>query len=546
MSSSSTVSSPSLRAAIQEVADALVHRDFEEPAVAYALVSLVPIDGSTAVCAAWESEYSALCLELLPASLVLELRRCLPSLPWALAVVPPPTEEVPPSTEELPLAEEVEEVVAPVTTHTANRKGKAKAVEESRPKKRWGRAMNGRATTVSPKAIRVICTLTRCRPPLAIPASSHGRRHSAPSGWRVRVRRTRVEIVGEGENAPPSSPEVAPQSPSGSSGGGLPALDTAATATGSRSQRMAPAVDNAEVGPSKSTPIGEKRPRDKTEGMLPFKHVRFQVPEFGSQVFDANNPSQLLSVVASIPTQPPPPPSAPSASEDRSLQERVTAMEARQAHLQARISVLEHNGQVFQAWVTAQQYENQSFRRVLDVQASEFREMVAALTRTIDQDHSSTARELQRGRLFRSTAYPTLHLAERYFLDHPSACASPLKDYPVYGRTGETEECAEATRDHVPAGEDGGDDFGERCDEEETEEEGWGLNDDERDSAESTDRGSYGEPEDAEREDSGDECDRALEVDEDDSDDSSSVDSSEEANVLIAKYAPPPVVPSIL
>ncbi|KZT28648.1 hypothetical protein NEOLEDRAFT_1175938 [Neolentinus lepideus HHB14362 ss-1] len=169
-------------------------------------------------------------------------------------------------------------------------------------------------------------------------------------------------------------------------------------------------------------------------------------------------------------------------------------------------------------------------------------------------DRSSTARELQRGRLFRSTAYPTLHLAERYFLDHPSACASPLEDYPVYGRAGETEEHAV---------EDGGEDFGEWSDEEETEEEEGGLNDDEREymrslvrlgptdairrprssSAESTDRGSYGEPEDAEREDSGDECDRALVVDEDESDDSSS---EEEANALIAKYAPPPVVPSIL
>ncbi|KZT24740.1 hypothetical protein NEOLEDRAFT_1179092 [Neolentinus lepideus HHB14362 ss-1] len=137
--------------------------------------------------------------------------------------------------------------------------------------------------------------------------------------------------------------------------------------------------------------------------------------------------------------------------------------------------------------------------------------------------------------------------ADRYFLDHPSVCASPLEDYPVYGHAGETEERAEAAHDYEPAGEDGGNDFGKWCDEEEAEEEEGGLNDDERDSAESTDRGSYGEPEDAEREDSGDECDRALEVDENDSDDSSSVDSSEEeANVLIAKYVPPPVVPSIL
>ncbi|KZT25540.1 hypothetical protein NEOLEDRAFT_1178322 [Neolentinus lepideus HHB14362 ss-1] len=121
----------SLCAAIQEVVDTLARRDFEEPAAAYALVGLVPIDGSAAVCAAWEWEYSTLCLELLPASLILELRRRLPSLPWALAKVPPSTEEVPPLTEELPLIEEAVEVVAPVTTCMAKGKGKAKAIEES-------------------------------------------------------------------------------------------------------------------------------------------------------------------------------------------------------------------------------------------------------------------------------------------------------------------------------------------------------------------------------------------------------------------------------
>ncbi|KZT20069.1 hypothetical protein NEOLEDRAFT_1182806 [Neolentinus lepideus HHB14362 ss-1] len=63
MSSSSTASSPSLHAAIQEVADALARHDFEEPVAAYALVGLVPIDGSAAVCAAQEWEYAALCLE---------------------------------------------------------------------------------------------------------------------------------------------------------------------------------------------------------------------------------------------------------------------------------------------------------------------------------------------------------------------------------------------------------------------------------------------------------------------------------------------------
>ncbi|KZT24202.1 hypothetical protein NEOLEDRAFT_1179453 [Neolentinus lepideus HHB14362 ss-1] len=486
MSSSSTASSPSLRAAIQEVADALACHDFEEPAAAYALVGLVPIDGSAVVCAAWEWEYAALCLELLPASLVLEVRRRLPSLLWAQAVVPPPTEE-------LPLAEE-EEVAAPVAIRMTKGKGKAKAVEESSPEKvphlrakrssqqvevgprnEWlcdrcvakGHSCYSRLD-VMPATACYSCKLSRKGCSLSVGVVSNAERlrvdaerHSVPSGSRARVRRTRVEIVDEGENAPLSSPEVAPQSPSGSSGGGQPVLDTAATATQSRPRRMAPTVDNAEAGPSNSTPVGEKRPRDETEGMPPFKHVRFQVPEFGSQVFDANNPSQLLGVVASIPTQPPPP-SAPAASEDRSLQERVTAMEARQAHLEARIGTLEYNGQVFQAWVAAQQYENQAFRRALDAQASEFQEMVAALTRTIDQDRSSTARELQRGRMFRSTAYPTLHLAERYFLDHPSACASPLEDYPVYGRAGETEERAD---------EDGGDDFGEWCEEEETEEE---------------------------------------------------------------------------
>ncbi|KZT23160.1 hypothetical protein NEOLEDRAFT_1180371 [Neolentinus lepideus HHB14362 ss-1] len=496
-SSSSTAPSPSLRTGIQEVADALARRDFEESSALYALAGLVPVDGSAVVRAAREWEYAALCLALLSLSVISELRRRFPSLPWLLIVMPPSTEEVPP-------VEEEEEVVAPVATRTTKGKGKAKAVEESRPEKvpclRAKRS--SQQIEVGPRnerpATPAIRALTRCRLPLAILASSRERDARFPQalspmlsacGWMRSAIRRRLDrecafegrALRLGENAPPSSPEVAPQSPSGSLGSGLPALDTAATAKRSRSRRMAPAVDNAEAGPSTSTPIGEKRPRDETEGMPPFKRVRFQVPEFGSQVFDANNPSQLLGVVASIPTQPPPPPSAPSASEDRSLQERVTAMEACQAHLEARIGALEYNGQVFQAWVTAQQYENQAFRRALDAQASEFQEMVAALTRTIDQDRSSTAQELQRGRLFRSTAYPTLHLAERYFLDHPSACASPLEDYPVYGRAGETEERAEAARDHEPADEDGGDDFGEWCEEEETEEEGWGLNDDERD-----------------------------------------------------------------
>ncbi|KZT17986.1 hypothetical protein NEOLEDRAFT_1184707, partial [Neolentinus lepideus HHB14362 ss-1] len=124
---------PSLRAAIQEVADALARRDFEESSALYALAGLVPVDGSVVVRAAWEWEYAALCLELLSLSVVSELRRRFPSLPWSLIVMPPSTEEVPPSAEELPPVEEEEEVVAPVVTRTT--KGKAKAVEESRPEK---------------------------------------------------------------------------------------------------------------------------------------------------------------------------------------------------------------------------------------------------------------------------------------------------------------------------------------------------------------------------------------------------------------------------
>ncbi|KZT21235.1 hypothetical protein NEOLEDRAFT_1181858 [Neolentinus lepideus HHB14362 ss-1] len=122
------------------------------------------------------------------------------------------------------------------------------------------------------------------------------------------------------------------------------------------------------------------------------KQLCFQVPDFGSQVFDASNPSQLLGVVTSLPTRPPPPPSVPSTSEDHSLQEWVMAMEARQAHLEVHIGTLEHNSQVFQAWVAAQQYENQAFCHALEAQAMEFQEMVAVLMCTINQDHSSTAR----------------------------------------------------------------------------------------------------------------------------------------------------------
>ncbi|KZT18105.1 hypothetical protein NEOLEDRAFT_1184572, partial [Neolentinus lepideus HHB14362 ss-1] len=99
---------PSLRAAIQEVADALARRDFEEPAAAYTLVGLVPIDGSAAVCAVREWD-----------------------LPWSLVVMPPSTEELPPPAEEVPPVAEEEEVVVPVATRTSKGKGKAKAVEES-------------------------------------------------------------------------------------------------------------------------------------------------------------------------------------------------------------------------------------------------------------------------------------------------------------------------------------------------------------------------------------------------------------------------------
>ncbi|KZT28321.1 hypothetical protein NEOLEDRAFT_1176056 [Neolentinus lepideus HHB14362 ss-1] len=503
----------SLRAAIQEVVDTLVRRDFEELAVAYALVSLVPIDSSAAICAAWEWEYSMLCLELLPASLMLELNRHLPGLPWSLIVMPPSTEEVPPAAEELLLVEEVEEVVAPVTTRTVKGKGKAKAVEESRPEKvprlrakkspqqievglrnerpcdccvAKGHSCYSRLDAM-PATACYSCKLSQkgCSLSAGIVSNAEhlwvdAEHHSAPSGSIAHVRRTHVEIVDEGDDAPPLSPEVASRLPSGSPGSGLLALDPAVTATWSHSRWVVPAVDNAEAGPSKSTPVGEKRPRDEAEGMPPFKRMRFQVPEFGSQVFDANDPSQLLGVVALIPTQPPPPPSAPSASEDHSLQE----------------SLLYCSG---------------------------------APARSFVPIHGL------------SDASPSGALL-------PGPPLLPLEDYLVYGHTSETEERSEAARDHEPTGEDGGEDFGKWCEEEEAEEEGWGLNDDECDSAESTDRGSYGEPEDAEWEDSGDECDCALVVDEDESDDSSSlVDlSEEEANALIAKYVPSPVVPSML
>ncbi|KZT22864.1 hypothetical protein NEOLEDRAFT_1180611 [Neolentinus lepideus HHB14362 ss-1] len=91
MSSSSTASSPSLRAAIQEVADALACHDFEESSALYALAGLVR-------------------------GIISELRRCFPGLLWSLIVMPPSTEEVPPLAKELPPVEDEEEVVAPVTT----------------------------------------------------------------------------------------------------------------------------------------------------------------------------------------------------------------------------------------------------------------------------------------------------------------------------------------------------------------------------------------------------------------------------------------------
>ncbi|KZT18026.1 hypothetical protein NEOLEDRAFT_1184647 [Neolentinus lepideus HHB14362 ss-1] len=505
MSSSSAASSPLLRATIQEVADTLARHDFEESSMLYALVGLVPVDGS-----------AGMGIEVGP----LNERLC---------------------------------------DHCIAKGFSCYSHLDAMPA----------TACYSCKLARKGCSLSAGIVSNAERLRVDAEHHSAPSGSRAHIPQMCIEIVDEGEDAPPSSPEVALRPLSGSPGSGLPAPDPDVTTTRPRSRQMAPAVDNAEVGPSKSTPEGEKRLCDGEEGMLPPKRVRFQVPGVGSRVFDANDPSQLLGVVASILTRPPPPPSsAPSASEDHSLQEQVTAMEVRQAHLEVHIGALEHNGQVFQAWVAAQQYENQAFRRALEAQATEFREMVAVLTCTIDQDRSSTARELRHGCLFQSTAYPTLHLAERYFLDHPSVCASPLEDYPLYGCTDEMEGCAEAGRDHEPTGRDGGEDFGEWRKEEEEESEGWGLNDDEREyvhslarlgptdsirrprssSAESSDCGSYSEPEDAEREDSENECDRALVVDEEEGDDSSSsVDSSEEeANALIDKYAPHDVALSLL
>ncbi|KZT20053.1 hypothetical protein NEOLEDRAFT_1182880 [Neolentinus lepideus HHB14362 ss-1] len=342
--------------------------------------------------------------------------------------------------------------------------------------------MNSRATAVSPMATLAICTLMRCQQPLATKVSWKGcslstgivsnaeclqvdvEHHSAPSGSRVCIPQMHIKIVDEGEDAPPSSPEVALQLLSGSSGSGLPAPDPNVTATWPCSCQVVAAMENAEAGPSKSTPVGEKRLCDREEGMLPPKCVCFQGLDIGSQVFDAHDPSQLLGMVTSIPTRPPPPPSTPSASEDRSLQEWVTAMEAHQVHLEAHISALEHNGQVFQV---------------------------------------------------------------------------ALFPGPPLGH-------AEAARDHEPTGKDGREDFGEWREEEE--EEGWGLNDNECNSAESSDHGSYSEPEDAEWEDSENECDRALVVDEEEGNDSSlSVDSlEEEANALIAQYAPHDVAPSLV
>ncbi|KZT20126.1 hypothetical protein NEOLEDRAFT_1182765 [Neolentinus lepideus HHB14362 ss-1] len=146
-----------------------------------------------------------------------------------------------------------------------------------------------------------------------------------------------------------------------------------------RARQAVDVLDSAIAGPS----MGDKRQHDGGEEVSVPKRLHFQVPD--NRVFDANDPPQLLGVVASIPTRPPPPPSAHSGFEDCSLQEHVTAMEACQAHLEAHIGMLEHNGQVFQAWVAAQQYENQVFHRALEAQAMELREMVAALTRTIDQ-----------------------------------------------------------------------------------------------------------------------------------------------------------------
>ncbi|KZT19247.1 hypothetical protein NEOLEDRAFT_1183561 [Neolentinus lepideus HHB14362 ss-1] len=121
MSSSSATSSPSLRTAIQEVADALACCDFEEPPALYALIGLVPIDGSAVVRAVREWEFATLCLELLPTAVALELRQWLPLLLWTSAGRALPIVEVPPVSDE--------GCDEPVVTRSKG-KGKAKAVEE--------------------------------------------------------------------------------------------------------------------------------------------------------------------------------------------------------------------------------------------------------------------------------------------------------------------------------------------------------------------------------------------------------------------------------
>ncbi|KZT19617.1 hypothetical protein NEOLEDRAFT_1183248 [Neolentinus lepideus HHB14362 ss-1] len=83
--------------------------------------------------AAWEWEYMALCLELLPASVVVELHRPLPVLPWALVVMLPSVEEAPLVQEEVPPVQEEEEVIAPVTTCLTKGKGKGKVTVAEKP-----------------------------------------------------------------------------------------------------------------------------------------------------------------------------------------------------------------------------------------------------------------------------------------------------------------------------------------------------------------------------------------------------------------------------
>ncbi|KZT18965.1 hypothetical protein NEOLEDRAFT_1183824 [Neolentinus lepideus HHB14362 ss-1] len=289
------------------------------------------------------------------------------------------------------------------------------------------------------------------------------------------------------------------------------------------------------AGSSGSANDSNKRPHDGLEDVPPPKQLCFQVPDIGSRA--------------------PPPPPTSSVPEGVFLLECITMMEAYQVHLEVHIGALKHNGQVFQAWVTMQQYQNQAFHHVLEVQATEFWEIMAVLTCTMDQDCTSMAGELVHERTFHTTAYLILHLVEHFFGDHPSVCTSPLEDYPVYRNEDGNEE-------HIK-GKHNDDDEEERADLDVT-----GLDDTEHEyihllakhtpadtmrhshssSAESTEGSLYGGAEDK-REDSEGECDHALAGGNEGFEDDllSSIDSSEEeAAELIDKYAPHDVDPSLL